>query len=211
MRIKHVFFLLFILVFVSACSPTPQMPPQAQQPQAPSQTPEGALPPSGTLSQIPSQGVIPNQGYPSNQVGSGIMNGTQGPYNRAPSKTEFKSNGERIYFTGQDNSGTYIRANSIGMPMSSMTSGCYGCHGPNGKGGTIPFMMGTIDVPDIRYKTLSGKDPDMEHPPYTEETLKRAITQGVDPGAHPLDPPMPKWQMSTQDLNDLISYLKFLP
>lgn len=139
------------------------------------------------------------------------MNGTQGPFNRVPGKTEFKSNGERIYFTGQDNAGHIIRANSIGMPMSSIRAGCSTCHGPQGKGGTISFMMGTIDVPDIRYKTLSPKEPDMKHPPYTDETLKRAITQGIDPDGQPLNPPMPRWQMTTEDLNDIVSYLKSLP
>lgn len=158
MKAHYWLFLLFILGFATACNRTPQMPPQSQMPQA----------------QAPPQGAAPNQGYPPNQFGPGMMYSNQGPYNQNPAQN-FKSNGERIYFTGQDNSGTYIRANSIGMPMSSMTSGCYGCHGPEAKGGTIGFMMGTIDVPDIRYKTLSAKDPDMEHEPYTVETLKRAI------------------------------------
>lgn len=50
----------------------------------------------------------------------------------------------------------------------------------------------------------------MEHPPYTEETLKRAIAQGVNPADEPLAWPMPCWRMSDEDLVDLIDYLKTL-
>jgi cytochrome c oxidase subunit II len=50
----------------------------------------------------------------------------------------------------------------------------------------------------------------MDHPPYTEETLKRAIIQGIDPAGEPLEWPMPRWNMSDEDLNDLIDFLKML-
>jgi len=49
-----------------------------------------------------------------------------------------------------------------------------------------------------------------EHPPYTDETIKRAITQGVDPAGEPLEWPMPRWSMSDEDLEDLLDYLKSL-
>jgi len=48
------------------------------------------------------------------------------------------------------------------------------------------------------------------HPLYTDETIKRAITQGEDPDGEPLDWPMPRWTMSDEDLNDLLEYLKGL-
>ena len=50
----------------------------------------------------------------------------------------------------------------------------------------------------------------MEHPRYDEESFKQAVTQGIDPGGDALDPLMPRWQMSDQELNDLITYLKRL-
>jgi cytochrome c oxidase subunit 2 len=87
---------------------------------------------------------------------------------------------------------------------------CATCHGANGHGGTVNFMMQSYDVPNITWPELTGPDPDMEHPPYTEETLKRAITQGLDPGGNELEYPMPRWQMSEQDLNDLVSFIKTL-
>ncbi len=45
-------------------------------------------------------------------------------------------------------------------------------------------------------------------PPYTEATLARAITQGIDPAGHPLDPAMPRFSLSQAELNALIAFLK---
>lgn len=132
---------------------------------------------------------------------------------------QFDSNGERIYFTGTSNSGDAIRAQMPGMHrMQGAGMVCADCHGPDGRGGTVRMMMGSYHAPDIRYETLTadlheheGDEGDHEeHPPYTEETIKRAITDGVDPSGEPLAFPMPRWQMSESDLNDLLDYLKTL-
>jgi mono/diheme cytochrome c family protein len=101
--------------------------------------------------------------------------------------------------------------------MHRMTQGmmtCANCHGPDGRGGAVQMMMGTFIAPDIRYKTLTSEEEhdqgQEEHPPYTEDTLKRAITQGVDPAGELLAWPMPRWDISERDLNDLIDFLKTL-
>jgi mono/diheme cytochrome c family protein len=130
----------------------------------------------------------------------------------------YASNGERIYFTGASANDriTYTMEGPGGMMGgrgmmggSGMMSGqlaCANCHGPDGRGGR--FTMGNleIDAPDIRWSTLTEPG-QMDHPPYTVETFERAVTQGIDPGGNPLDPTMPRWQMSEQDLNDLIAFL----
>jgi cytochrome c oxidase subunit II len=78
-----------------------------------------------------------------------------------------------------------------------------------------------MTVPDIRWLSLTASDHDhaateddhgdeMDHPPYTEDTLKRAILQGIDPAGEPLAWPMPRWRMGHEDLNDLIDFLKTL-
>lgn len=66
-------------------------------------------------------------------------------------------------------------------------------------------MMQRFDVPNITWTNLSQDDP-----PFTQETLKGAITQGIDPAGGSLDTLMPRWQMSAQDLNDLTGYLMSL-
>ncbi len=108
----------------------------------------------------------------------------------------FDSNGAQIYFTGTSQRGTRITADmEPGMGM----------------------MMRIIQVPDIRYDTLTsdehgGHEEEGEegHPPYTEETIKRAITEGVNPDGEPFDWPMPRWSMSDADLNDMVDFLKSL-
>jgi cytochrome c oxidase subunit 2 len=92
--------------------------------------------------------------------------------------------------------------------MMTVGLACVNCHGSEGHGGKVAIMMQTIDVPSITWPTLTGQYED--HPPYTEETLKRAITQGVDPARNELEYPMPRWQMSAQDLNDLVAFIKTL-
>ncbi len=129
-------------------------------------------------------------------------------------KQTFASNGERIYSTGiSDRAGPIPRAG--GPPWAQHAGvGCVACHGVSGGGG-VPVMMGTAIPADIRYDVLTGKvsqpgGEKMEHPPYTDATIRRAITQGIDPAGKPLDWTMPRWQMSEQDLNDLVAYLKTL-
>lgn len=74
-------------------------------------------------------------------------------------------------------------------------------------------MMGTEVPGDIRYRHLIEEEEHEEgeeHPPYTDELIKRAITLGVNPAGEPLDLTMPRWRLSDQDLDDLLEFLKTL-
>ena len=76
-------------------------------------------------------------------------------------------------------------------------------------------MMGTAIPEDIRYAVLTGKErekggEEMDHPPFTDATIKQAVIKGFDPAGKPLDWTMPRWQMSDGDFNDLLAYLKTL-
>jgi len=145
----------------------------------------------------------------------------------------YASNGERIYFTGTSVNGhvnyrggdfggmTRAPARSAGVGGRTMMGGsqlaCADCHGPDGRGGQHVVHMTMMDAPDIRWSALAeaehddhGDEDEMEHPPYDEETFKRAVTRGLDPGGDSLDPAMPRWRMSEQDVKDLIAYLKTL-
>ncbi len=152
-----------------------------------------------------------------------------GPVGRNIPAGRYASNGERIYFTGSSANGpiSYTGGSFGGMMgrgpgMMGGRLACADCHGPDGRGGERVVHMAVINAPDIRWATLSesehgeqgnhgqGEDGEMDHPPFTEETFKRAVTQGLDPGGNPLDPAMPRWNMSDQDLGDLIAFLKTL-
>jgi len=137
-----------------------------------------------------------------------------GDYGYGPSE----SNGERIYFTAESSSGEPITY-SGGATMMRHRIACVSCHGPEGKGGRVTMMMWRFDTPDITWDNLTqeehheekpGEEEHEEHLPYTEETLKRAITRGIEPDGEPLDELMPRWRMSEQDLDDLVEFIKTL-
>jgi len=128
--------------------------------------------------------------------------------------TGYRSNGEQIYFTATSQRGTPITSDmGMGMMRGGMIT-CASCHAPDGRGGRVRMMMRVFESPDIRYQTLTSEEMEHEegeeHPPYTDETIKRAIIQAVNPAGEPLDWPMPRWMMSDEDLNDLLEYLKSL-
>jgi len=126
-----------------------------------------------------------------------------------PRPASFTTDGERIYYTGRDGSGKQI-AFTGGPSWLTMHGGsCVDCHGPDGRGGKY-VVAGAVAPTDIRYSTLTEEEEDMDHPPFTDATIKRAIVEGLDPGDHPLDLTMPRWDMSDRDLDDVISYLKQL-
>jgi mono/diheme cytochrome c family protein len=89
---------------------------------------------------------------------------------------------------------------------------CATCHGPDASGGTVPMMMGSIKAPDIRWNHLVEEqhldEHNEEHPAYTAESFKRAVTQGLDPSGEELHWMMPRWVMTDTQLDDLIDYLQ---
>lgn len=48
------------------------------------------------------------------------------------------------------------------------------------------------------------------HPPYGEESVKMAITSGLDPAGNELDPAHPRFEMDREDLEDLVAYIKIM-
>lgn len=121
--------------------------------------------------------------------------------------------GKQIYMQGTSASGkeilAYLGESSLEVPGSTMA--CANCHGLDGQGkpegGIIPSNL-TWDALTKPYGVThpSGR----KHPPYTERGLELAITRGVDPGGNKLPGVMPRYQMSGEDLADLIAYLKRL-
>jgi len=133
------------------------------------------------------------------------------PFYGSDLKTGFQSNGEQIYYTGYNDRGERIKPMEGPAWLYMHGGSCVDCHGVNGRGG-VPVMMATEIPTDITYASLSsetghGED---EHPPYTNETIKIAIIDGIDPAGNPLDLTMPRWEMSERDLEDLLGYLKTL-
>jgi cytochrome c oxidase subunit 2 len=68
------------------------------------------------------------------------------------------------------------------------------------------MAMQEFDAPDITWDDLTKEG----HSGYTVETVKRAITQGLDEKGKPLDDTMPRWSMAPEDLDDLVQFLMTL-
>lgn len=130
----------------------------------------------------------------------------------------YRSNGERIYYTGTSaNDRISYQGGGFGGMMGGGTMrgrlACADCHGDDGRGGVHFMHMTRMDAPDIRWSTLTSTEHDgeeMDHPPFDAASFQRAVTQGIDPGGDPLDGDMPRWRMSDQDIADLIAFLKEL-
>ena len=118
------------------------------------------------------------------------------------------ADGELVFRTGTGADGRPIPSTS-GPPM--LTS-CAACHGDRGQGGQVRVMMRPVEAPNITWPELTAAHHENgeEHPPYTEATLRRAITQGVNPAGDPLDPLMPRWQLSDEEWEALLAYLRTL-
>jgi len=119
--------------------------------------------------------------------------------------------GKEIYLRGTSASGkevmAYLGEASLEVPASTMT--CAGCHGFDGQG----KPEGGISPSNITWEALtkpygvthaSGR----KHPPYTEGALELALTRGLDPAGNRLLNVMPRYQMSREDMTDLVAYLK---
>jgi mono/diheme cytochrome c family protein len=81
---------------------------------------------------------------------------------------------------------------------------CASCHGPDGRGGVHNMgMMQTMTAQDIRWSALQDE--------FDAEQFRLAVTKGQDPDGTQLSTDMPRWNIGSDDLADLIAYLKTLP
>ncbi len=131
----------------------------------------------------------------------------------------FSSNGERIFYTATNDRGERIRY--TGGPgfggMMGASLACASCHGVDGRGGRRAMHMQVIEAPDIRYQALTSEG---EHEEagghdgaegYDLETFRLAVVEGRHPNGERLSSVMPRWQLSDEDLADLLEFLKTLP
>ena len=125
--------------------------------------------------------------------------------------TPQEKRGQQIYLKGTSPSGQEITAVLGGgttVPASAMP--CANCHGADGlgraEGGVIPSNI----TWEALTKPYDAETNGRRHAAYTERTLKRAITMGVDPAGNQLQSVMPRYRLSLTDLDDLLAYLKLL-
>ena len=141
-----------------------------------------------------------------------------GPSGNRDGNWKFVSNGERIYFTGSSASGNPISASGgsghMNMHMRVHGGGCATCHGAEREGRRLwpqfwvgaPALTAEALFADDEHDDSAGSHGD--HGSYDSNSLRRAITQGIDPAGQQLNDAMPRWNMSPSDINDLIAYLQ---
>lgn len=88
---------------------------------------------------------------------------------------------------------------------------CRNCHGPEGlptvEGGvTVPSIQADALASPIRFATGTGR----LRVPYDENSIRRAITMGIDSSGNKLNTLMPRFSISDRDLDDLMVYLRSL-
>jgi len=125
--------------------------------------------------------------------------------------------GRQIYLKGEDvktaeGANVEIRAvlvnNEIEMPATTFP--CANCHGRRGEGA----KEGGVQTPPLTWTALTSPATSsmtgQARAPYTESSLKLAISLGVDPAGRRLHTAMPHYRMTAEQLNSLVAYLKTL-
>ncbi|MDI3326192.1 cytochrome c [Pontibacterium granulatum] len=122
--------------------------------------------------------------------------------------SSFSSNGERIYYTGKSQTGSVITYQSGTMHAQMHRTSCASCHGNDRKGQRLYPRFWIVAPPLTRLALFQDHDDGHgDHQSYDKESLKRAIRQGIDPSGEQLNSAMPRWQMSEEDMDDLVNFL----
>jgi ABC-type branched-subunit amino acid transport system substrate-binding protein len=125
--------------------------------------------------------------------------------------TPQEQRGKRLYREGVAADGTSVTATLGSLRLPGTRVPCVSCHGPDGLGrqdaGVVPS--------DINWANLTKPyglrhDNGRSHPPYTADTIVRAVTEGVDPAGSGLDLAMPRYILNGTAVHDLVAYLKRL-
>jgi hypothetical protein len=92
---------------------------------------------------------------------------------------------------------------------------CAACHRRSALGSmegqeVVPAVTGDILYQPLRMPTSKPPLPPVRRPAHTDETVKRAIRDGVGADGKALSPLMPRYAFSDEEIDGLISYLKTL-
>lgn len=126
----------------------------------------------------------------------------------------------RIYREGLLPSGQAVQALIRGdVPLKGNPAACVSCHRRSGMGSIEGRTVTRPVTGTALYRPweLYGRGPfrslregPAKWPAYTDESLARAIRDGIDPSGRTLDPAMPRYRLGDEDLSFLVSYLKSL-
>ncbi|ELF6479003.1 c-type cytochrome [Vibrio fluvialis] len=121
----------------------------------------------------------------------------------------YPTNGEQIYFTGRDKDGRQVIYQGGNMHARMHQVSCADCHGLQREGGRRMYPSFWLVAPSLTSDSLFGEHHDghNDHMAYTRDSLKQAITSGIDQSGKKMNSTMPRWIMSEADMDDLVDYL----
>lgn len=125
--------------------------------------------------------------------------------------TERERQGKQIYLQGTSPTGGTLNANLNGNELPANALPCAGCHGRDGRG----KPEGGVDPSNLQWDELTKpyevtKPGGRRHGTYTDRLFVRAVSLGLDPAGNPLNAAMPRYQMSREDMDRLLAYVKRL-
>jgi hypothetical protein len=114
--------------------------------------------------------------------------------------------GKRVYLAGESPSGgeIVVKLGRDGSTLPGTAAPCGSCHGADGQGrpegGVRPSAIVWSELAKPYGHTHPGG---RRHAPFTDESLARALREGLDPAGNPLDVSMPRYSISDEDLGSL--------
>ena len=127
--------------------------------------------------------------------------------------TEAEERGKYIYETGKSRSRRVITADMQRgePPVPAEIIPCKNCHGADGRGADDYTGVAPLNI-NWYAMALSGahQHSKRNHEAFDEQSVARSITDGVDPDGNSLDVSMPRYNISADDMADLIAYLKVM-
>ncbi len=128
--------------------------------------------------------------------------------------------GTSLYVSGRRSDGTPLNARlADGSIVNGSQLPCAGCHQKSGLGSS----EGGVTAPPVTWSALTQprqsqqRDPyrsrsriGQARPPYDADLFARAIREGRDSAGRTLESSMPRYELSTQDTDELIKHLQAL-
>ena len=112
-----------------------------------------------------------------------------------------------LYRNGQSGATALTALVQGDVRISGAGAACTNCHRRSGLGGAEGSVRPLPVTAPLLFKPRTGARP---RPGYTESSLKRAVTEGIDAGGRVLDPLMPRYQLTPHDQQAIANYLQSL-
>jgi ABC-type branched-subunit amino acid transport system substrate-binding protein len=145
-------------------------------------------------------------------VGIGLGSWLAPAVKREGALTGSELRGRALFLRGVTASGAPVvgRLGPESVALTGKVAACARCHGPRGKSSG----EGGVVAPDIQasrlFSPVSRSEPAVgqwERPAYDDRSLAEAIQRGLSSGGRLLGPVMPRFELSEQDLANLLAYL----